>query len=368
MEHRLLLLLVAQLINFIYSAEVPKGISGNWKLVFDENFSGGIDKNWIRVQGPPPNADLVPRRFSSIAPGLSYYVPENVVKTTEGVKLTVEKKVYNDKKTYQATGGKMLLKYPIKYGYINVKLKLPWVNTGGRYYIGLNAENQDTITICEAINDKSFYSHSTKLRSEVADWEWLFTGSNGFTTSGNFPYYPHLFNDFAVHWGYQNVTYYVNGKSASFDELLTKFENAFFKTFSPFPVSDNLLLEISNSLGNWGGYPNEATAYPFDMLVESVQVFQDENFEESRFNDKTVKESVEALAYSQRQQSSENSNNSNNSNSSSNNGNNGNNSSNNGNNENNSNNGNNGRGLRLLNIENTVSKSQAEEPVLKFLQ
>jgi len=267
---------------------VPKNIKGDWKLVFSEDFSGSYKNDWNLVKSQPPNANLVPRKFSKIAPGLSYNIPDNIFlsQKTNGLVLRCKSESYRDtvgKRDYQSTGAKIQLKYPLKYGYVNVRAKLPRVTAGGRYFIGLNSEDKGTITMMEAINSESFYSHETQLGADFSDFEWLFSGSNGFTNADYFPFKPNDFNDFGVHWGSQNVTYYINGVCASFQTLQVLDTLTSALSFGPYPVDDPLYLEISNGLGNWGGYPTSETAYPFDLVVESVQIYQDSNFKDSSF-------------------------------------------------------------------------------------
>ncbi len=276
------------LIGEIKLTVVPDYVPGKWVKKFEDTFDSEsiFNENWDKITSRPPNADLVPRRFSRIAPGLSYYLPRNVELKEGNLLIAVKKEDYiaineNDR-IYQYSGGCVRLKKYIKYGYINVKAKLPWVIAGGMYSVYLKGENSGQINIMEAINEKTFYSHETKVREDLKDYSWLFQGTNGFTNSDFFPYHAHDWNNFGVHWAKQNVTFYINGVCASF-EVLKLTDTMTLKKEAPFPVDDALHLEICNGAGNWGGKPTSDSEFPYELLVESVQVYQDEENNERDF-------------------------------------------------------------------------------------
>ncbi len=262
---------------------VPENIEGDWELKFQDNFSQNLD-HWNRLRHEPPNSNLRPRRFSRIAPGLSYYLPENAFIKNNKLNLQVIKQQYDDgRRTYQNTGAKVELKYPFTYGYINVRAKLPRVKKGGVYHIGLKGKH-GIITIMEAINDMNFYSHTTKLRGKFKEYNWLFQATNGFTSKNFYDYKTDDFNDFGVHWGFQNVTFYINTGLACFQVVsktqYTRLENK----VGPYPVDEPMTLAIWNGCGNWGGFPDYRTDFPYTMEIESVHVFQDKKFDRSDFN------------------------------------------------------------------------------------
>ena len=285
MEVFLFIILCLHIIHSILCDGVPPNIEGNWELKFKEEFDNLDPDVWELIQGNPPDAGIVPKRFSNNAPGLSYYKPSNVFVQNNKCVLRVNNERYvSPERTYPATGAKIKLKRPFRYGYMNIRAKLPFVIAGGIYHIGLvNSDNTESICIMETINEKQYYNHITKPGPQTTKWSWLFSATNGFTNADFFPYLQHDYNTFGVHWGFQNVTFYINDKPASWQVLSLDGGEYSLKNNEPYPMDNELNLVIYNGLGNWAGYPNDKTIYPYDIIIDKVELYQDSSFDRNLY-------------------------------------------------------------------------------------
>lgn len=226
---------------------MPVGVSGSWKLIFDDEFNGSsLDgSKWITG---------FPWGQTSTTTPLLYYRPENVVVSNGTVKLIAKKESYQGK-TYTSgiitTSGK----FTHKYGFMEARLKVPAGQGLWPAFWNLPPDGKwpPEIDMMEILGNAPSTVHLHYHYGSGSDFGTSYTGPN-FSTG---------FHTFAVDWEPDAITWYVDGVQ----------RNKFTNTSAIAAEQMYLLLNLQVG-GSWPGDPNSSTPFPSQYEIDYVRVWQ----------------------------------------------------------------------------------------------
>ncbi len=253
----------------------PVGQTGNWNLIFNDEFNGSAldTTKWVTCY----SYSLSDNGCGHSNGELQYYLPRNVTVSYGTVKLRGKKETYvaPDGKTYNYTSGmistgrnkldtSMPAKFKYQYGYAEMRAKVPKGKGYWPAFWMLPFSDTDPnkwppeIDAMEILGDKIstvYMSHHHKdlsgnLVTDTKSW----VGSD-FSTG---------FHVYAVDWEPNAIRWYVDGV-----ERRVAYTDTTWIPAEPMHLLANLAIG-----GDWPGSPDSTTSFPRNFEIDYVRVWQ----------------------------------------------------------------------------------------------
>lgn len=255
-----LFLLVTLLIAFIPPAGTAN--AANWNLVWSDEFNGSSlnTSNWTAEIGTGSSG------WGNNE--LQYYTnrSQNLQVTGGNLVITAQKENYGGMNYTSARIKTQGLK-SFKYGKIEARIKIP---TGQGIWpaFWMLGDNISSVgwPYCGEIDIMEHVNHNPSVNGTV---HWDAGGHAEFgRTSGNLDF--SQFHVYSIEWDANYIRWFVDG--VQYNEILIA--NGVGST-EEFQKSFFILLNLAVG-GNWPGSPNSSTAFPAQMMVDYVRVYQDQ--------------------------------------------------------------------------------------------
>jgi len=251
-------------------APTPVGQSGNWDLLFSDEFDGTMldSGKWTTCYWWANEGCTIVSNNE-----LEWYQPENVLVADGSLHLRAERQLIGDSngETYPFTSGMITsgratsdraghAGLVFQYGYVEIKTKLP-VGKGlwpAFWMLPDNNESKPEVDIIEVLghapNTVHMAFHYRESNGEEARAKNVWVGPN--FSAG--------WHTFAILWQPEALIWYIDGVER------WRYSDQAYIPNQPMYLLMNLAVG-----GDWTGAPDEATTFPNDYEIDYVRVWEE---------------------------------------------------------------------------------------------
>jgi beta-glucanase (GH16 family) len=232
-----------------------EGFSQNWQLVWSDEFTNSISSDWVFETGGGGWGNNE----------LEYYLPQNASVQNGQLVITAKEQSYGGE-NYTSVRMKTQGKQSWKYGKIEASIAMPsfqgvwpafWMLGDNISSVGWPACGE--IDIMEHVNTGGQINGSCHWSSNGSEADYTAASSTSVTG----------FHVYSIEWTPTYINWYIDGNQYNQINIANNagntgaFQNNFF-----------ILLNMAIG-GNWPGFSIDNTAFPANMYVDYVRVYQD---------------------------------------------------------------------------------------------